>query len=637
MNAILLYLIQVIIASGILYGYYHWVLRNKEFHQYNRFYLLSAAVISLLLPLLQIPVYFANPDDTSARLLQGLQIVWTGGEVVDGDSAGYKFFTPASILYFIYMLVGLVFLVRFIIALFRIGELLRRYKAEHLEGVKFVNTNEPGTPFTFFRWLFWDRSLDLNSDNGRQVFRHEVYHIRQKHSWDVLFMEILRTIIWVNPFFHLMKKELRAIHEFLADRFAASETEKWSYAEFLLMQALETKHKLVNPFFHSQIKRRIAMITQSQKTSHRYLRKILALPIAALALTLVAFQVKHEVRELTLSEPLSISEQMVELAELQPVFLTEIVDTIPAKGTLKLSIPESSENKETTLKLRGTSAPSAEPLIIIDGKKVGQTIPDTLSPNSIQSVTVLKGASATATYGADGKDGVIVISTKKAGDTKEEEITLIGYSRSTQKTLELSEPKTVAGAKEVVVTGYATGKNAEPKEIVVTGFPVDPNAKPQDIVVTGYKKIVVTGYKKDASEKEVVVTGYPSRKQPQIMITADTLVYHDNDAKKDNSLPRGSGSSGSEMKEVPVEGYGSIYPNPANQQITVSIPSDHATSATVQIVTTSGDLTGVQKKVSLVKGNNTVTLSTSNLKAGTYLINVVTDKGKKTAYKMVKS
>jgi beta-lactamase regulating signal transducer with metallopeptidase domain len=76
-----------------------------------------------------------------------------------------------------------------------------------------------------------------------------------------------------------MKRETKAIHEFLADQFAVTENNRWDYAELLLMQVLNTNQRLVHPFFHNQIKRRIAMITSPQKTSHQYLRKLMVLPV----------------------------------------------------------------------------------------------------------------------------------------------------------------------------------------------------------------------------------------------------------------------------------------------------------------------------------------------------------------------
>ena len=109
-----------------------------------------------------------------------------------------------------------------------------------------------------------------------------------------MYLELLTVIFWINPFFHLIKKEVKAIHEFLADRFAITENTKWQYAELLLMQALNTNQQLVNPFFHNQIKRRIAMITTSNKPSYQYLRKLMVFPIAAIVIALFAFSYKEK-------------------------------------------------------------------------------------------------------------------------------------------------------------------------------------------------------------------------------------------------------------------------------------------------------------------------------------------------------
>src|SRR5688572_799786 len=75
MKTILVYLLQVIICSGILYSYYHFILRNKKFHQFNRFYLLAAIAISLLIPFLQIAVYFSNQEADSSIIYKSLQAI----------------------------------------------------------------------------------------------------------------------------------------------------------------------------------------------------------------------------------------------------------------------------------------------------------------------------------------------------------------------------------------------------------------------------------------------------------------------------------------------------------------------------------------------------------------------------------
>jgi hypothetical protein len=287
----------VIICSGILYGYYHIVLRNKKFHLYNRYYLLIASVISIIIPFLNIPVHFAWHEEPSV-ISRTLAVISSGNpgsiHIPYDKTLDTTFFSPENIYKLLYLLVASFFFIRFISGILYIRKLLRKNTVEKIDQVRFINTEEPGTPFSFFKWLFWNKKIDLRSENGEQIFRHELFHIRQKHSRDVIFAEVLTLVFWINPFFHLLKKEIRAIHEFLADEFATKKNDRWSYAELLVMQLLGSSHNhLVNPFFHNQLKRRIAMITSSKKPGYQFFRKLMVLPIITLVFALFAFKIKN--------------------------------------------------------------------------------------------------------------------------------------------------------------------------------------------------------------------------------------------------------------------------------------------------------------------------------------------------------
>jgi N-acetylmuramoyl-L-alanine amidase len=295
MKAILLYLLQVIIISGLLYSYYHFFLRNNRFHQYNRLYLLLSSLLSLVVPFLNIPLYFTKADQESFVIstLSSLSFDETEAVVITATantSPGSSWFSWSNAGWLLYGGVVLIIFLRILFSLAKIRRLKKMNPSQLLGKIHFVSTEEPNTPFSFFRWLFWNKNIELQSPKGEQLFRHELYHIEQKHSYDVIYMELLYAICWINPFFYLMRKELKAIHEFLADRFAIRENEKWQYAELLLMQAFHTRQPLVNPFFNTQIKRRIAMITTSNKPSYQYLRKIMVLPLILLTFALFAFK-----------------------------------------------------------------------------------------------------------------------------------------------------------------------------------------------------------------------------------------------------------------------------------------------------------------------------------------------------------
>lgn len=297
----------------MLYGYYHFFLRNKKFHQYNRFYLLSITLLSLIVPLMDIPVYFNSKEDIPAvyQLLSPLQV----SNNATFNSAN-QFLTWQALLRLLYGLVVAAILIRFIISLLQLRGLLKKYPSQEMNNISFVNTNENGTPYSFFRWLFWNKNISLESADGQQVFRHEMFHIQQKHSWDIVFTELLTAVFWINPFFHLLKKELKTIHEFLADQFAAGKENNWEYAELLVMQILQTRQRLVNPFFHNQIKRRIAMITNYSTTRYQYLRKLMVLPAIALTVSLISVSCRTE-NDLKSPEAIIIEERVIPDQEIQ--------------------------------------------------------------------------------------------------------------------------------------------------------------------------------------------------------------------------------------------------------------------------------------------------------------------------------
>ena len=329
----LAYIFQMLLCSAILYGYYHLFLRNGRFHQYNRFYLLSIIVLSLLLPLVKIPVV-VQPDDVIYQPLDDWSLAVT---VVAQKSP--SFLNAFTLLAGIYVLLVLVFSLRIFISLRKIFMLKKSNPSEDLDGVSFIQTSHPATPFSFFKWLFWNRSLDLNSDQGRHVFRHEMYHIEKKHSWDLVFAELITALFWFNPIFYLVRREIKIIQEFLADQYATNEENISAYAELLLMQTFGSyNHRLVNPFFHNQLKRRIAMLTKSKKPAYQYLRKLMVLPLVAVATLLFAFTYNKEINEVKEVVEKKIASIDATVIPAEPEVKKEIVakplkDTVPAKKT----------------------------------------------------------------------------------------------------------------------------------------------------------------------------------------------------------------------------------------------------------------------------------------------------------------
>jgi len=295
--AVLLFTVKLIVSCGLLYGYYHFFLRNQLFHRYNRFYLLAAALFSFILPFINIPVNLFSFNQQHTGLIRTLKVINANGWeepviIYARNNQWSKWLTVQSTLYFVYIAGAIASAVVLFRSLAWINQLRQKYTHEVIDQLKIYNTTEPGTPFSFFRSIFWDNTISLDDKRGQQIFRHELFHVKEKHSADTLLMEIICCIGWFNPFFHLIKKEIKAIHEFLADEYAVSANDRYDYAELLVSHAITQKTSgITNPFFHNQIKRRITMITQSNLIRHSgYISRIMALPL--LFILISAFAVK---------------------------------------------------------------------------------------------------------------------------------------------------------------------------------------------------------------------------------------------------------------------------------------------------------------------------------------------------------
>jgi N-acetylmuramoyl-L-alanine amidase len=289
----LLYLGKVMLCSGILLGYYWLFLRNRRFHHYNRFYLQATLLLSVILPFFRIPVWHSPQSAVSQAVYETLEVLTVdrGEEEVltGGPGAISKLLTLENGLYVLYG-VGIVVLLWVLVrSLLYIKRISKQYPFERIGDLKFFTTREPGTPFSFFRSIFWNNDLAFNSHDGQQIFRHELFHVEQKHSTDIILTEIVTAFFWYNPFFHLLKKELKAIHEFLADQYAISNNDRYAYAELLVLQTLKANHiPITNYFFQNHIKRRISMITHNQRTRYSYRSRLMALPVLALVFCSIA-------------------------------------------------------------------------------------------------------------------------------------------------------------------------------------------------------------------------------------------------------------------------------------------------------------------------------------------------------------
>jgi N-acetylmuramoyl-L-alanine amidase len=288
------YLLKVMLCSTVFFGYYLFVLRNKRFHQYNRFYLLFSIAASWLVPLIKLPIITGH---------EWQQPVYQAYTFISETNAALEFeptqqmkasFDWLALLPVLYAVVATALLLGIVISLLKIYRIYKIYPKQKIENVVLLNTIESGTPFSFLKYIFWNREIDVNSRTGMHILQHELTHVREKHSWDKIFMQVNLVFGWFNPCFWLIKKELEMIHEFIADNKAMANPNAADLASMLLVATFPAhQYKLTNPFFFSPIKRRLTMFTQKKSPRHSYVRRVIALPLLAIVVLLFAFRQKE--------------------------------------------------------------------------------------------------------------------------------------------------------------------------------------------------------------------------------------------------------------------------------------------------------------------------------------------------------
>ena len=290
MITILYYLLKVVICSAILYTYYWFVLRNKQFHQYNRFYLMGISVLSWVVPFIKINII-------KEQVISAPKVLYLADVIADKNSSleqevvlKSSQFTWDNLLLIIAIGITLLFIARFVKSLWNVRKLIRQYPLKKISNLFLIMTDVKGTPFSFFKYIFWNTSIDLNSEVGKKILAHEVAHVEENHSFDKLLIELQLMIGWFNPIVWLIRNELHLIHEFIADKKSIQNNDTSVLAELLLASAYPSQqHILSNSFFFSPIKRRIQMFTKTN-TKYSYLRRLTILPIMAATVLLFAFR-----------------------------------------------------------------------------------------------------------------------------------------------------------------------------------------------------------------------------------------------------------------------------------------------------------------------------------------------------------
>ena len=279
----MLYLLQVNVGL-MFYALYKLVCTRDTFFRSRRFILIVSLVLPFILPFIDVREWLESRDrmimlthfDYSAVLPE----IVVGSEAVE---TGNRVFVLSEWIGYLYLAGVVVLLVRLAVQAFSLYRLIVRMPEKEINGVRVKCLNDPSGPFSFFGWIFMNPAA-VKEDEISEILTHEMAHVKQHHSVDVLLAEMVSICCWMNPFAWLLKREVRLNLEFLADRkvMEAGFATK-SYQYHLLGLAYNHKYGLSNNFNFSHLKQRIIMMNKKKSNAAGHIKYALfVLPAFAL-------------------------------------------------------------------------------------------------------------------------------------------------------------------------------------------------------------------------------------------------------------------------------------------------------------------------------------------------------------------
>ncbi|PIQ18150.1 MAG: hypothetical protein COZ75_10655 [Flavobacteriaceae bacterium CG_4_8_14_3_um_filter_34_10] len=289
-----LYLIKSGFCNAILFGFYKLFLENENMHVFKRFYLLGTLLLSFLIPLITFKTYVEISGTIPSVFMD------SGAISVTEIKSTTNYWS--SILWVLYALGVVFFSIQFVKNLYQLISKIRNNPKFTRDSIHHVLLKTPVIPHTFLNYVFLNKQQFEAKEIPDEVIQHEHIHAKQKHSLDILVVELLQIVFWFNPLLYFIKTSIKLNHEFLADRAVLNQgTDTIAYQKLLLaFSSNATTPALANSINYSFIKKRFTVMKKQTSTKTIWLRSLLILPL--LTLLVYGFSTKKIIQKEVVTE-----------------------------------------------------------------------------------------------------------------------------------------------------------------------------------------------------------------------------------------------------------------------------------------------------------------------------------------------
>ncbi|MFK7781153.1 energy transducer TonB [Psychroserpens sp.] len=330
------YILQVVAFQLVFLIIYDVFLRKETFFNWNRAYLLGTGILSVLIPFIKIDsIKEIVPEAYVIRLPEVIIGNVTQTNPIHpeiANLAGISIQPETLPLWNIIMFSGMC--IATLILVYKISKLLllaSKHPKRWRDNLLIIKLIDSTAAFSFFNYVFLGENISTKDRSS--ILEHEMIHVKQKHTLDLLFFEVFRIVFWFNPLVYMYQNRIATLHEYIADAKAVKRQNKTEYYNNLLAQVFETQQfSFVNPFFkQSLIKKRIIMLSKTKSKQINILKYALLLPMVCTMLVYTSSyaQEKNEVIE----ETIQLDDSKFSDEELKTKFYNQIKELNNNEGS----------------------------------------------------------------------------------------------------------------------------------------------------------------------------------------------------------------------------------------------------------------------------------------------------------------
>jgi len=336
METLFIYLLKASAGMVLFYIVYWLFLRKETFYGANRWFLVASLISSIILPLFPLQYNVLIVPEQNTTIIETLSNTFkniqpeNSGTVESGTGFNWIF----GIL-LIYVTGAAIFLIRLLTQTVILLHLVVKYKVKSLEGIRIVENEKYGLPFSFFNIVFINPKFH-KQENLPEILAHEKVHIRENHWFDLLLIELLTVIFWFNPFIWFFERSIKQNHEYLADEGVLAQGHEVGGYQALLVNQLMGMQIIgvTNNLNFALNTNRLKMMTKKKTSRIGGIRFVWTLPV--LALLLFAFaEPSYRIRDINPDDQtVSIRELDADVIKLVGFVLDENGEALPGASVV---------------------------------------------------------------------------------------------------------------------------------------------------------------------------------------------------------------------------------------------------------------------------------------------------------------